>query len=146
MFSHVMIGTNDLEKSKAFYDAVLGTLGVKPGFVDRYRVFWRTPTGTFSVSQAIDGQPADKPSESIGFEDAGATGPIGFSHDGSIAYWRESRDRDTSAIVARDMATVGKWKASVLARREHAAMQTCVTPSFSMSSLIICTPSALHRK
>ena len=58
MFSHVMIGTNDLEKSKAFYDAVLGTLGVKPGFVDRYRVFWRTPTGTFSVSQAIDGQPA----------------------------------------------------------------------------------------
>jgi catechol 2,3-dioxygenase-like lactoylglutathione lyase family enzyme len=58
MFSHVMIGTNDLQKSKAFYDAVLGTLGVKPGFVDRHRVFWRTPTGVFSVTQPINGQPA----------------------------------------------------------------------------------------
>lgn len=31
MFSHVMIGTNDLEVSKKFYDAVLGTLTVKSG-------------------------------------------------------------------------------------------------------------------
>ncbi|MEN9630839.1 MAG: hypothetical protein RJA10_4067 [Pseudomonadota bacterium] len=58
MFSHVMIGTNDLTKAKAFYDAVLGVLGVKPGFVDRHRVFWRTPTGVFSVSTPIDGKPA----------------------------------------------------------------------------------------
>jgi len=58
MFSHIMIGTNDLERSKAFYDAVLGTLGVKPGNVDRHRVFWRTPTGVFSVSLPIDGKPA----------------------------------------------------------------------------------------
>lgn len=58
MFSHVMIGTNNLEKSKAFYDAVLGTLGVPAGNVDRHRVFWRTPTGVFSVSLPIDGQPA----------------------------------------------------------------------------------------
>jgi catechol 2,3-dioxygenase-like lactoylglutathione lyase family enzyme len=58
MFSHIMIGTNQLEKSKAFYDAVLGTLGVPAGFVDRHRVFWRTPAGVFSVSTPIDGQPA----------------------------------------------------------------------------------------
>lgn len=58
MFSHVMIGTNDLDKSKAFYDALLGTLGVRPGFVDRHRVFWRTRTGTFSVSRPIDGNAA----------------------------------------------------------------------------------------
>ena len=31
MFSHIMIGTNDLDKSKTFYDAVLGTLGVPAG-------------------------------------------------------------------------------------------------------------------
>ena len=31
MFSHIMIGTNDLDKAKSFYDALLGTLGVKPG-------------------------------------------------------------------------------------------------------------------
>ena len=47
MFSHIMIGTNDLPRAKAFYDAVLGTLGVPPGAVDRHRVFWRTPTGIF---------------------------------------------------------------------------------------------------
>ena len=58
MFSHIMIGTNNLERAKSFYDALLGTLGVKPGFVDRHRVFYRTPTGVFSVSLPIDGQPA----------------------------------------------------------------------------------------
>ena len=58
MFSHVMIGTNDLEKAKAFYDALLGTLDVPPGRVDRYRVFYRTKTGTFAVTKPIDGKPA----------------------------------------------------------------------------------------
>ena len=73
MFSHVMIGTNDLQKSKAFYDAVLGALGVKPGFVDRHRVFWRTPTGVFSVTQPINGQPAT----------AANGGTIGFACESS---------------------------------------------------------------
>jgi catechol 2,3-dioxygenase-like lactoylglutathione lyase family enzyme len=57
MFSHVMVGSSDLERSKKFYDAVLGALGVAPGFVDRHRVFWRTKTGTFGVSIPIDGKP-----------------------------------------------------------------------------------------
>ena len=30
MFSHIMIGTNDLDRAKSFYDALLGTLGVRP--------------------------------------------------------------------------------------------------------------------
>ena len=50
MFSHVMIGTNDLEKAKVFYDALLGTLDIPPGRVDRHRIFYRTKTGVFSVS------------------------------------------------------------------------------------------------
>jgi catechol 2,3-dioxygenase-like lactoylglutathione lyase family enzyme len=58
MFSHIMVGTNDLDRAKAFYDAVFGALDVKPGFVDRHRVFWRSPTGVFSASLPIDGQPA----------------------------------------------------------------------------------------
>jgi len=58
MFSHIMLGTNDLDRSKKFYDATLGVLGVAPGFVDRHRVFWRTPTGTLGLSLPIDGQPA----------------------------------------------------------------------------------------
>jgi catechol 2,3-dioxygenase-like lactoylglutathione lyase family enzyme len=61
MFSHVMIGTNDLEKAKAFYDALLGTLDVRPAKVDRHRIFYFTKTGTFSVSKPINGQPATPP-------------------------------------------------------------------------------------
>jgi len=58
MFSHIMIGTNDLTKAKTFYDALLGTLGVAPAFVDGHRIFYRTPTGVFSVSKPINGEPA----------------------------------------------------------------------------------------
>ena len=58
MFSHVMVGTNDLDRAKGFYDKVLGTLGVPPARVDGHRIFYFTPGGIFSVSKPIDGQPA----------------------------------------------------------------------------------------
>lgn len=59
MFSHIMVGANDIEASKKFYDAILGTLGAKPGFQDdKGRVFWLTPTGTFAISKPINGEPA----------------------------------------------------------------------------------------
>jgi catechol 2,3-dioxygenase-like lactoylglutathione lyase family enzyme len=68
MFSHIMIGTNDLEKAKAFYDALLGTLGVGPAFVDGHRIFYMTPTGVFSVSKPINGEAATAPNGgTIGF-------------------------------------------------------------------------------
>ena len=51
MFSHIMIGTNDLERAKAFYDKLLATLDVPPSIVDRHRIFFRTKTGVFSVSK-----------------------------------------------------------------------------------------------
>jgi len=58
MFSHVMIGTNDLEKAKAFYDTLLATLDIPPARVDGHRIFYATRAGVFSVSRPIDGQPA----------------------------------------------------------------------------------------
>src|SRR5262249_57399195 len=58
MFSHIMIGTNDLDKAKPFYDALLGTLGVKRGYVAHHRIFWRSKTGTFSATKPIDGKAA----------------------------------------------------------------------------------------
>ena len=73
MFSHVMIGTNDLEKAKSFYDALLATLEVPPARVDRHRIFYRTKTGTFSVSLPIDGKPATPANGgTIGFTAASA--------------------------------------------------------------------------
>ncbi|MEJ0063989.1 MAG: VOC family protein [Caulobacteraceae bacterium] len=58
MFSHIMIGTNDLDRAKSFYDTLLGTLDVPPARVDGHRIFYFTPTGVFSVSKPIDGEPA----------------------------------------------------------------------------------------
>ncbi len=58
MFSHIMIGTNDLEKARTFYDALLSPLGVPPAMIDGHRIFYMTPTGVFSVSKPINGEPA----------------------------------------------------------------------------------------
>ena len=58
MFNHIMLGTNDLEKSRQFYDAFLAALGVPAGVANKNRYFWRGNGGTFSVSTPINGQPA----------------------------------------------------------------------------------------
>jgi catechol 2,3-dioxygenase-like lactoylglutathione lyase family enzyme len=59
MFSHVMIGANNVEESKQFYDAILGALGHGPGVMDdQGRCFYFTDTGIFAITQPIDGQPA----------------------------------------------------------------------------------------
>ena len=89
MFSHIMVGSNDLDRAKAFYDAVLGALGAPAGRVDRRRIFWRLPTGTFSVSLPIDGQPATVGNGStIGFscqstEQVDAWHAAGLGHGGT---------------------------------------------------------------
>ena len=59
MFSHIMLGANDIDEAKRFYDAVLGTLGYKPGTIDpKGRCFYFEKTGIFSLSKPIDGSPA----------------------------------------------------------------------------------------
>ena len=59
MFSHIMVGANDVEESKAFYDAVLGTMGHEPGVIDdKGRCFYFTDSGVFSISKPINGEPA----------------------------------------------------------------------------------------
>ncbi len=58
MFSHVMVGVNDLERSRKFYDALLGTLGIAPGGANKNRYFYRSPTGSFGITTPINGEPA----------------------------------------------------------------------------------------
>src|SRR5438270_1694536 len=98
MFSHVMIGTNDLEKAKSFYDALLGTLGVPPGRVDRHRVFYRTPTGVFSVSKPIDGKPATAANGgTVGFAASSASKPTPGTPPGSQTAQRPVKIRRACA-------------------------------------------------
>ncbi len=63
MFSHVMVGSNNIERSKRFYDAVLGVLGVGEGVQNvnktgQTRLFYRHDGGTFGLSEPINGEPA----------------------------------------------------------------------------------------
>ena len=59
MFSHIMVGANDIEQSKAFYDAVLGAMGCKPGVIDQKgRCFYFMADSIFAISKPINDQPA----------------------------------------------------------------------------------------
>ncbi|MEY3233717.1 hypothetical protein [Aquidulcibacter sp.] len=70
MFTHIVVGSNDLDKAAAFYDAVLGPLGLhrqENAAVDRL-VYVGAETGAFLVTRPLDGQSAQ----------AGNGGTVGF--------------------------------------------------------------------
>lgn len=63
MFNHVMIGSNDIERSKRFYDAVLGTLGAGEPLRNKTnsghtRLFYRHDGSTFCITEPINSETA----------------------------------------------------------------------------------------
>jgi catechol 2,3-dioxygenase-like lactoylglutathione lyase family enzyme len=59
MFSHVMVGTNDLAKAKTFYDATFKALGGREAITDpKGRLIYLHNGGTFLVTPPIDGKEA----------------------------------------------------------------------------------------
>jgi len=86
MFSHVMIGANDVAESKSFYDTVLGALGHGPGVMDdKGRCFYFTKTGVFALTKPIDGQAASHGNGStLGFSATG-TEQVDAWHAAGIA-------------------------------------------------------------
>ena len=59
MYSHVMVGSNDLDASKKFYDAIFTATGGREGRLDpKGRLVYVNNGGIFLVSPPIDGQPA----------------------------------------------------------------------------------------
>ena len=59
MFSHVMVGSNDIDRSKKFYDALFGSIGGKPGTIDaKGRIIYVHNGALFLVSKPIDGKAA----------------------------------------------------------------------------------------
>lgn len=89
MFSHVMLGVNDLEASKKFYDAIFEAVGVNAGVANKERYFYIAPTGTFAITKPIDGAPATHGNgTTIGFavespEQGNAWHAAGVAHGGS---------------------------------------------------------------
>ena len=59
MFSHVMVGSDDIARSRKFYDALFGALGGKPAKQDpKGRLVYVHNGGVFLVSAPIDGKAA----------------------------------------------------------------------------------------
>lgn len=59
MYSHVMVGSDDIAKSKVFYDALFGALGGKSAIEDdKGRLIYMNNGGMFLVTPPINGEPA----------------------------------------------------------------------------------------
>lgn len=95
MLNHVMVGSNDIERSKQFYDAVLGILGAGEPLRNKAgsghtRLFYRHEGSTFCITEPINGEEAS----------AANGGTIGFKckspeqvrefHDTAIAHGGQS--------------------------------------------------------
>lgn len=76
MFSHIMLGVNDMDASRKFYDATLGALGYSAGVIDsKGRCVYRSDSGVLLLSTPLNGEAA-----------CGANGgTIGFKVDNSAA-------------------------------------------------------------
>lgn len=86
MLSHVMIGSNDIERSKRFYDAVLGVLGAgepvrNEAGSGHVRFFYRRGETAFCITEPIDD----------GTATAGNGGTVAFRCD-SLAQVRRFHD------------------------------------------------------
>jgi catechol 2,3-dioxygenase-like lactoylglutathione lyase family enzyme len=91
MLNHVMVGTNDIDRSQRFYDAVLATLGA--GAATRnvsgsghVRLFYRHAGGMFGVTQPINGEPATVANgATIGFK-CGSSEQVDAFHAAALAH------------------------------------------------------------
>jgi catechol 2,3-dioxygenase-like lactoylglutathione lyase family enzyme len=121
MFSHVMVGTNDAEASRKFYDAALGALGVPAGTSDeKGRTFYFTPTGLFAVTRPINGEPASAANGgTIGFA-AGSPEAVDAWHAAGLAAGGVSCE-DPPGV--RDMGAAGKMYLAYL--RDPAGNKLC---------------------
>ena len=59
MFSHMMIGSNDLARSRRFYDALFGAMGAAPAAEDaKDRLVYMHRGAAFLVGPPLNGEPA----------------------------------------------------------------------------------------
>lgn len=85
MFSHIVVGANDIAASKAFYDALLAALGAKPGFIDpEGNVVYRHQGALLIVGHPRNGEPATPANGgTIGFS-CGSPGDVDAWHAAGV--------------------------------------------------------------
>ena len=117
MFSHIMVGSNDIARSKKFYDALFAAMGAQPGTEDANgRLIYTHNGGRFMVSKPIDGKPATNANGgTIGFtmsstDQAAAWHKAGLANGGTsiedapgvrrgVVYLAYLRDPDGNKVV-----------------------------------------------
>jgi len=118
IFTHITVGTNDLDQARSFYDSALEPLGLKRIVDMDHGSIWGVDAPEFFVVKPADGNAASKGNgTTIGFRapnaaaidefhqramaagatDAGAPGPRSFAPNGYAAY---VLDLDGHKIVA----------------------------------------------
>lgn len=95
MLNHVMLGSDDIERSKRFYDAVLGVLGAgepvrNTAGTGHTRLFYRHDGSTFGITEPINGEKASAANGgTIGFKCKSAEQVRAF-HDAAVAHGGQS--------------------------------------------------------
>ena len=95
MLNHVMVGSNDIERSKRFYDAVLGTLGAGEAVRNKAlsgheRIFYRHDGSTFGAAEPINGEAATVANgATIGFK-CNSPEQVREFHDVAVAHGGKS--------------------------------------------------------
>ena len=129
MFSHMMVGSNDIARSKTFYDALFGAIGGKPAIEDdKGRLLYLHKGGIFMVTPPIDGAPATHANG----------GTIGFAMDdpAQADAWHKAGRREWRH---RDRGSAG--------RAHGAASATCTSPICAIptaTNCARCTACRLH--
>jgi catechol 2,3-dioxygenase-like lactoylglutathione lyase family enzyme len=91
MFNHIVIGSNDIERSKRFYDAVLGTLGAGEPARNKAqsghdRLFYRHDGGVLCISEPINDEVATVANGgTIGFK-CSSPEQVSEFHDAAVAH------------------------------------------------------------
>lgn len=125
MFTHIMIGSNDLERSRDFYDATLTALGGKTGEMDgRGRLIYAHEGGRLLITKPVEGEPATVANGgTIGIGAASADHVLawheaGTTHGGKVikspsaarsngSFVAYLRDPDGDKLTARTQPTAG---------------------------------------
>jgi len=86
VFSHIMVGSSDIPRSKTFYDALFAVLGGRPAVPDeKGRLIYALNGGRFLVKRPIDGKPATHANGgTIGFLMASPEQAVAW-HDAGVA-------------------------------------------------------------
>lgn len=122
MFSHIMIGTDDINTSRAFYDALLSKLEIEKGFSDgQGKVFYSSHNGVFAITTPINGEAASIANgNTIGFL-ARSPEQVHAWHEAGLAMGGTSCE-DPPGV--RDLGAGGKLYAAYL--RDPSGHKLCV--------------------